>query len=255
MISQRLLKQNKSMTLLLLLRQSLSKRMSQRKKRKLPQRLLKSQLRNQSQSLKLKRLRKLNQLPIRNLMKVRLQQLPMILQSLKARTSEVEVVVAEVVAQDQTEALEVIEEPSAEKEERTEVREELTEAKEELTEEIGVIEEEVAEEEAKTGEVEMVRITKASSPSKKMATLEEEAEAEATEVEETEVTEEPGEAAMKMVKVTSEVDQDHQEVTDLQEQEPTKRVVVIFQELPLQLLIQNQFLTSSECPELLLCIC
>ena len=76
---------------------------------------------------------------------------------------------------------------------------------------------------------------------------------EVEEIEETEVTEAPGEAAMRMVKVTSEVAQDHQEVTDLQELEPTRWV--IFQELPLQLLIQNQFLTSSECPELLLGIC
>jgi hypothetical protein len=245
------------MMLQLLLRQSLSRRMSQRKKkRKLPQRLLKSQSKSQSQSQKLQRLRKLNQLPKRNLMKARLQQLPMIPQSLKARTSEVEVDVAEAVAQDQTEALEAIEEPSVAREEPSEVREELTEAREELTEEIGVIEEEVAEEEAKTGEEEMVRTTKASSLSKKMATPEEEVEAEATEVEEieeTEVTEAPGEVAMRMVKVTSEVAQDHQEVTDLQELEPTRRV--IFQELPLQLLIQNQFLTSSECPELLLGIC
>ena len=189
----------------------------------------------------------------RNLMKARLQQLLMIPQSLKARTSEVEVGAVEAVAQDQIEALEAIEEPSVAKEEPSEVREELTEAREELTEEIGVIEEEVAEEEAKTGEEEMVRTTKASSLSKKMATPEEEVEAEATEVEETEVTEAPGEAAMRMVKVTSEVAQDHQEVTDLQELEPTRKV--IFQELPLQLLIQNQFLTSSECPELLLGIC
>ena len=188
-------------------------------------------------------------------MKPRLQ-LPLKMPSLKARTPEVEVDVAEAVAQDQTEALEAIEEPSGAREVLSEAREALTEVREELIEAIGVIEEEVAEAEAKTGEVEMVRTTKASSLSKKMAIPEEEVEAEATEVEVKEATEVPGEVATKMVKVTSEVDQDHQEVTDLQEPEPTKRV--IFQVLPPQLLIQNQFLRSSEwpeLPELLLGIC
>lgn len=122
-----------------------------------------------------------------------------------------------------------------------------------------MIEEEVAaEEEAKTGEEEMVRITKASSLSKKMETKTPEEEVEATEAE---VTEAPGEAAAKPVKVPTEVTievtevievaQDHQEVTDLQEPEELQRKV-IFQESPLLLLIQPQCLTSrwSEGPEL-----
>jgi hypothetical protein len=241
------------MMLLLLLRQSLSRKMSQRKKkRKLSQRLLKSQ--SKSQSRKLQRLRKLNQLLKRNLMKARLLQLPpKIPQSLKAKRPEVDAV--EAVDQDQTGALEVIEEQSAEKGELTEEIEEPTEVTEELTEAIGVIEEPVAEEEAKTGEVEMVRTMKASSLSRKMAIKIPEVEAEAaTEVEETEVTEvteAPGEATMKLAKVTSEVAQDHQEAIDLQEPELTTQVV-IFQESPLPLLIQSQqLLKNSECPELL----
>ena len=123
-----------------------------------------------------------------------------------------------------------------------------------------MIEEEVAAEvEAKTGEAEMVRTTKASSLSKKMETRTPEEEAEVvTEVTEAEEREAPGEETAKLVKpvkVPQEVDQDHQEVTDLQEPEPTRKV--IFQVLPLQLLIQPQCLTSrwSEDPVFDLRIC
>ena len=123
-----------------------------------------------------------------------------------------------------------------------------------------MIEEEVAAEvEAKTGEAEMVRTTKASSLSKKMETRTPEEEAEVvTEVTEAEEREAPGEETAKLVKpvkVPQEVDQDHQEVTDLQEPEPTRKV--IFQVWPLQLLIQPQCLTSrwSEDPVFDLRIC
>lgn len=80
---------------------------------------------------------------------------------------------------------------------------------------------EVDEAEAKTGEEETVRIKRASSPSRKMATTEEEVEVtEGTEVEVIEVPKE--ETTMPEKVVSREVVQDPQEVTDLQEPEPIR---------------------------------
>jgi hypothetical protein len=119
----------KERLLQLLLRQSLNKKMSQRRKKSLkkPQ-LSKSQLWNPSQKLQR---RLLSQLPKRNLMKLSIPQLLLrrLLQSLRTRTPEAEVAAAEDVDQDQTEALEVTLEEA--REELSVEREELTEAKEE----------------------------------------------------------------------------------------------------------------------------